>query len=110
MTDTILTTDSFVTTDNYGFDFAADNDTLTIEAGVLVGSSMRSGINMGQSANTLTNDGNVFGAQSGVQIRGLDGAIINNIGANITGEFDGVTAGNNGFVTITNHGTIWWVG
>ena len=106
MTDTLQQTDifKFKGTPEDGFTFAADNDSLTIAAGVLVGSADQTGVVTSYVNNVLVNNGIVSGYYAG--FNGAVGSITNNSGAIIIGQQDGTEINGNSNSTITNHGTI----
>src|ERR1700682_3632617 len=111
MTDYVQSTDNYATGAD-GFDFPADNDTLTINVGVLLGSVDQYGVVSDHNGNILTNNGNILSggsASTGVYFLGNGGSINNNAGHSIIGpwgidiEGDGDEVLNSGLVMGFQH-------
>jgi Ca2+-binding RTX toxin-like protein len=92
-------------TTNVGITYASNNDSWTINTGIIVSSSDNIGVLSNKNGSTLINKGNIFsGSLVGVYFNGNNSHITNNSGHNIAGP-QGIFDGSDG-ATVTNHGTL----
>ncbi len=91
-----------------GIMFDNDNETWTIDAGVLVSSQASAGVFSDHANSIVDNIGTVLTAaefDAGVEFTGDSGLILNEAGARIIGAAEGVLVEGNS-ETIENHGSI----
>jgi Ca2+-binding RTX toxin-like protein len=90
-----------------GYDFTSDQETVTILANVLFGSTGGDGVVSNNSESELINYGIVIGGfNDGVTMAGPDATVLNQNGATITAINDGVVMVAYGNESFTNRGTI----
>jgi Ca2+-binding RTX toxin-like protein len=95
-----------------GYTFAANGDTVTILAGVLVGSKQHDGVSgpSNYSGDTLINNGNILsGFGIGVGFYGDNAHIFNNASGQIVANFSGIGLGGD-HQSLVNHGKVFGLG